>query len=774
MSNDASELIKQQFKDGGVVPGQLPGQNAVSKTYVDTELEELKEYVDQKNATLKGFSQINGIQASTLNDSLTISTQSPIRVTNNNATKNIDLSFDAQSINGIPAQNVTYTGSVTGATNAKSAIDSLRNTLDQVVAAGETGSSGPEVAAARYSTPYNKTYSSLQARLDATDQAVINSPVFNVKAYGAKGDGVTDDSPAIQAAVNDLIQAVSNGDTLYSLFFPAGRYLMNSRVSLTLPGTLSTKLYNGISIYGIGNNGSKLIAGANNADGLFKITMPTYKHFVWVRDINFVSNLDQNTGVSKNNGIGLWITSPNDPGKVTPGLNSDYTVIVEDCHWHSDKVDEGDAQSRSGVWYRCLQIDFAYVPIVQRCQFRSPLDSASPTYTGSNHDAAIHMQHCYAPDIRHNTIDGYYAAACRNIGTVTSTSQASGSWEGGFFVNNLVANALDGLVITHAFTSEPNLYEPGFHLLGNHINVRRFGTRIKYHGLIVISDNYCFVAPSQPGTETLPAVFYLEQATTVNIHGNQFDSTGFYNSDTNASVAIRIDGYSSGIFINGNQFNHGGVSIYNNNVQSTNTTDTPRSIISSNNAWIGKKNSSWAQNVKYVDLTRNMLIWEPTQNANQDQMEFTSRTTNASNSPKLVLKRLRSDYATNKTDVPLTAIGAIGLNDQGGEKEFAKIRMEATNNSNGAERGSIVFTILVNGSEQQIMKMNGFNGALETAKMIVSGSVKVANYTKSTLPPANSEGAGAMIYVSDDAGGSVIAFSDGTNWRRVTDRNIVS
>jgi len=31
-----------------------------------------------------------------------------------------------------------------------------------------------------------------------------------------------------------------------------------------------------------------------------------------------------------------------------------------------------------------------------------------------------------------------------------------------------------------------------------------------------------------------------------------------------------------------------------------------------------------------------------------------------------------------------------------------------------------------------------------------------------------------LIFITDEAGGSVPAFSDGTNWRRVTDRAIVS
>lgn len=46
-------------------------------------------------------------------------------------------------------------------------------------------------------------------------------------------------------------------------------------------------------------------------------------------------------------------------------------------------------------------------------------------------------------------------------------------------------------------------------------------------------------------------------------------------------------------------------------------------------------------------------------------------------------------------------------------------------------------------------------------------------YTVATLPAAASWLA-ALIYVSNESGGAVPAFSDGTNWRRVTDRAIVS
>jgi hypothetical protein len=56
----------------------------------------------------------------------------------------------------------------------------------------------------------------------------------------------------------------------------------------------------------------------------------------------------------------------------------------------------------------------------------------------------------------------------------------------------------------------------------------------------------------------------------------------------------------------------------------------------------------------------------------------------------------------------------------------------------------------------------------------VAGPVRVQSYTVAGVPSASASGAGAMIYVSNESGGAVIAFSDGTNWRRVTDRAIIS
>ncbi len=53
-----------------------------------------------------------------------------------------------------------------------------------------------------------------------------------------------------------------------------------------------------------------------------------------------------------------------------------------------------------------------------------------------------------------------------------------------------------------------------------------------------------------------------------------------------------------------------------------------------------------------------------------------------------------------------------------------------------------------------------------------AGNFAVPSYTVATLPAVTQ--AGQVIYVSDETGGAILAFSDGTNFRRVSDRAIVS
>jgi hypothetical protein len=58
-------------------------------------------------------------------------------------------------------------------------------------------------------------------------------------------------------------------------------------------------------------------------------------------------------------------------------------------------------------------------------------------------------------------------------------------------------------------------------------------------------------------------------------------------------------------------------------------------------------------------------------------------------------------------------------------------------------------------------------------RLNLSQPSELPSYTVSALPVASLY-EGSIIYVSNESGGKTLAFSDGTNWRRVQDRNIVS
>jgi len=73
---------------------------------------------------------------------------------------------------------------------------------------------------------------------------------FNVKDYGAKGDGVTDDATAIKAAIAAAF-AVGGG----IVFFPAGTFMVGS--TLTFPMDATTR-YSNITLRGAGPNSTVL------------------------------------------------------------------------------------------------------------------------------------------------------------------------------------------------------------------------------------------------------------------------------------------------------------------------------------------------------------------------------------------------------------------------------------------------------------------------------------------------------------------------------------
>jgi hypothetical protein len=86
-------------------------------------------------------------------------------------------------------------------------------------------------------------------------------PKLNVRSFGAKGDGSTDDSAAFQKAVDAAVSLYTGG----CVYIPAGRYVINSQIvktGIALPKSLSI----------VGDGQGVSVISANSASGLFQIS----------------------------------------------------------------------------------------------------------------------------------------------------------------------------------------------------------------------------------------------------------------------------------------------------------------------------------------------------------------------------------------------------------------------------------------------------------------------------------------------------------------------
>jgi hypothetical protein len=153
------------------------------------------------------------------------------------------------------------------------------------------------------------------------------------------------------------------------------------------------------------------------------------------------------------------------------------------------------------------------------------------------------------------------------------------------------------------------------------------------------------------------------------------------------------------------------------------------------------------------------------------QQFFTSRDNNA-NAETFVGQegRLWWDPVTNKIyysdgatpgGVPITAGGGGG----GGSLIFAS----------GGNMGTVIQA--VTSSDDLGLIIDSVTISYDLGTLIINGLIwpdqlKLPDYSVAELPIANP--AGCLIFVSDAYGGSIPAFSDGTNWRRVDDRTVVS
>jgi hypothetical protein len=107
-----------------------------------------------------------------------------------------------------------------------------------------------------------------------------NGDVFNVKDYGALGDGSTNDITAIGNAIDAAITASGK------LYFPAGVYVINNTITKTF-GAVGA--FYGLSIYGDGI-GCSIIKQSTSNKGVFDLTCAGRSGCLTIENIGFWNN----------------------------------------------------------------------------------------------------------------------------------------------------------------------------------------------------------------------------------------------------------------------------------------------------------------------------------------------------------------------------------------------------------------------------------------------------------------------------------------------------
>ena len=146
--------------------------------------------------------------------------------------------------------------------------------------------------------------------------------VYNVKAYGAKGDGATDDTSALQATIN----AATGGGIVW---FPTGTYVINTG-PLTIP--------NGVRFWGYG---ATITATLANVSYFFRqvAALGTTIHDIDLRGLKFLGGSSAAT-------VSAVVIDNSADAKTT--IN--YNIVIEDCFFQNCHIGVAHWANNSNSW----------------------------------------------------------------------------------------------------------------------------------------------------------------------------------------------------------------------------------------------------------------------------------------------------------------------------------------------------------------------------------------------------------------------------------------
>jgi hypothetical protein len=297
------------------------------------------------------------------------------------------------------------------------------------------------------------------------------SQIVSVQDFGAVGDGVTDDSAAIQAAFNYMATV-----DICSLYIPSGRYRLASRVSTTFTNNASYSIY--------GDGAASILIG-DNANGAIRMTCTTRHVYTTVMNLNFTPAL-------ANSGTGFEYTAPEG------GSSGHHVLMMQNCTFFSD-----DPTDLTSSWYNTITATGINRPSFNNivCWRRSTVKS----------DWILNINGCYKPIITDCYFNGDAIYGITNL--------RNGANEG-FLLSNTTINGADtGVYIDQV----GGLRHPEIWISDNHMNNVVANVHIKASKFIWLCRNEMY---NQALTGASFQTYKLEDCNSVYILDNIYRSAG--------------------------------------------------------------------------------------------------------------------------------------------------------------------------------------------------------------------------------------------------------
>jgi len=351
------------------------------------------------------------------------------------------------------------------------------------------------------------------------EPSVGTREVFNVKDYGAKGDGLTDDSGAFQRVIDEIASEETG-----VLYVPPGDYRFDSRVSK------SVRRWD-LAIIGEGQGISNLYS--TNFDGIFQFSQRLKTSQVMIRDLSFFA-------YRQAAGTAIEISQPEG------GNRHNRSLIIHNVEMRGVGIEEDyfDYGLRAlGQWR----------PLFFNVIFSGPY---GPNVEDSSEDSPAYKATCGIQ------ADGSWAPTFQNCHVwsaytgYSNVLESTPGPEGTFFYNCNSVGTRVGIDVRVGLLRNP---EPGLAIDRCHVNSRDIGIRLRKKYFSVTNCLLYNSAAREYGPENAPNYSDIRLE---NCPGGIIVDNIFHQPINDNRTGVEVAGYSVDIAIRDNYFNHRGTAVY--------------------------------------------------------------------------------------------------------------------------------------------------------------------------------------------------------------------